>query len=114
MLRGLIWNCRGIGDKNKMDFIRDQINNNNLDFVGIQETMKTEFNLVELSDLSGQERFDWKVLRSRGRSGGILVGTNNATMVKEEVELGEYFVRVKVRNVSDGFCWELVVVYGDA
>lgn len=48
MLRGLIWNCRGISDVEKRNFIREHVDKNNLDFVGIQETMKTEFNSVEL------------------------------------------------------------------
>lgn len=114
MLRGLVWNCGGIGDSEKKKFIREQINKNSLDFVGIQETMKVDFHPLELSNSSAQEPFDWSFLPSKGKSGGILVGTNNNSLVKGEVELGEYFVKIKVSNVSDGFVWNLVIVYEDA
>ena len=114
MISGLIWNSRGIGEKKKRDFIKEQIGKNNLDFVGIQETMKTDFNKLDLSDLSASEKFEWDFLPSKGRSGGILVGINSATLIKEKKEQGEYFVKITVRNIGDGFCWDLVVVYGDA
>ena len=55
-MRGLIWNCRGIGDKK--DLIKDQIDKHNLDSMGIQETMKNEFSSLQLSTLSAQEDFD--------------------------------------------------------
>ena len=114
MLSGLFWNCRGIGEKKKRDFIKEQIGKNNLDFIGIQETMKTDFNRLDFSDLSASENFEWVFLPSKGRFGGILVGINSATFIKEKAEQGQYFVKIKVRNIRDGFCWDLVVVYGDA
>ena len=53
----LFWNCRVIGDKIKKDFIKDQIDKNSLDFVGIQETIKVEFTSLELCGLSAREKF---------------------------------------------------------
>ena len=35
-------------------------------------------------------------------------------MVNYEVEFGDYFVKLNVRNVVDGFCWGLLIVFGDA
>ena len=95
MLSGLIWNSRGIGEKKKRDFIKEQIGQNNLDFVGIQETMKTDFNKLDLSDLSASEKFEWDFLPSKGKSGGILVGINSATLVKEKTERGNILLRLK-------------------
>lgn len=104
MLRGLVWNCRGIGDVEKRKFIKEQINLNSLDVAGIHETMKQEFSPLELSVLSGQDNFDWTFLPPRGRSSGILVGINNNTLVKDNHELGEYYVKLNVKNVVDDFC----------
>ena len=57
---------------------------------------------------------DWTKIPSRGRSGGILVGINENTFQILDKEIGVYCIRVKISNKIDGFCWNLIIVYGDA
>ena len=49
---------------------------NNLDFIGIQESKKESFHENYLSSLAGGRNFCWKWLPSIGASGGILMGVN--------------------------------------
>ena len=42
------------------------------------------------------------------------MGINNNTLVKDNHELGEYHVKLSVKNVVDDFCWGLVIIYCDA
>jgi hypothetical protein len=40
---GFIWNCRGLGKDVKSDFLRDIIRKDRIDFIGLQETNKKNF-----------------------------------------------------------------------
>lgn len=70
-MKGLIWNCRGLGSSDKRRFVRELLTTHKIDFLGIQETQLQDF------------RDCWLVLvPSR-----ILVGMCYHLMV----DLGEYF-----------------------
>ena len=68
------WNVRGIGKDIKRNFIRDTILEKQLDFVGLQETIKSDFTKNELHNLAGGKKILWEWNPHRGKSGGILVG----------------------------------------
>ena len=114
MLNGLIWNSRGPREKSKRDFIKATVVNSNLDFIGIQETIKQDFTQPFLASMGGEAAFNWTWTPARGRSGGILLGINSNTFNVLEKEMGEYFIRTLVHNKLEDFTWNLVVVYGDA
>ena len=114
MLTGFIWNGRGFRDLAKKDFIRETTLSASVDFIGLQETIMQEYPDAFLSSLCGIFDFDWTSIPARGRSGGILVGVNRDTFQILEKDPGVYCVRVKLSNKKDGFCWNLIVVYGDA
>ena len=40
---GLFWNCRGAGKKGMSTCLTDLINANEVDFIGLQETMKSSY-----------------------------------------------------------------------
>ena len=42
-----------------------------------------------------------------------MVGTTTDSLTMLGSELGEYFVKINVSNVSYGFRWGLVIIYGD-
>ena len=92
----MFWNVSGIGKDNKKIFIRENINNRKLDFIGIQETIKDNFSKTELHNLCGGRNFQWKWSQPRGRSGGILVGINCDNFDIINVEIGVYFIRILV------------------
>ena len=50
---------RGFGKDFKRSFIRDQIAEKKLEFVGLLETMKTDFSHNELHNLSGGRNSLW-------------------------------------------------------
>ena len=93
-MRGLFWNVRGIGQDIKRNFIRDTIQYKQLDFVGLQETIKNNFSKNELHNLFGGRNFLWEWIAPRGKSGGILVGINSDGFELHHVEKGTYFVRM--------------------
>jgi hypothetical protein len=53
-------------------------------------------------------------LPPQGRSGGILVGINTATLKVSRVDSGDFCVKLAVKSKIDGFEWLLVPVYGAA
>src|SRR4051794_6590371 len=69
---------------------------------------------VFLNSLCGDLDFDWTCVPAKGRSRGILVGVNSNTLQVLDKESGTYCVTVKLCNKIDNFCWNIIVVYGDA
>ena len=47
----------------------------NVDFIGLVETLKSSFSPSELSAVAGIDRYDWNFVASAGHSGDILLGT---------------------------------------
>jgi hypothetical protein len=37
---GLIWNCQGLGRTSKVEFLKELIRDEKVDFIGLQETQK--------------------------------------------------------------------------
>src|SRR3954469_20679907 len=48
----------------------------------------------------------------RGRSGGILLGVRDETMEILASSVGDFFIKLHIRNKADDFVWSLVAVYG--
>lgn len=53
---GAFWNINGLGKSGRKQYVIDFIKNNDLDFVGIQETKKEEFGIEYLNALAGRKR----------------------------------------------------------
>ena len=68
----------------------------NLDLVGIQETIKQNFSDRELKEMSGPMDFIWKWCP--GHSGGLLLGVKKETFEVEKVESTNFFLGCLVRN----------------
>jgi hypothetical protein len=56
---GLIWNCQGLGKDVKSDFLRDIITKERIDFIGLQETNKKNFDDSWLNSIGGNRNFAW-------------------------------------------------------
>jgi exonuclease III len=113
-MRGLIWNCQGLGRSTKFDFLREIIREEKIDFVGLQETKKDHFNDSLLSSLAGSKLFAWFSSPPNGRSGGLLVGFNSEVFDAREFEPGEFLTRSLVLHREKNFIWNFVNVYGAA
>ena len=56
------------------------IRDHSLDFIGLQETKKTNFTPKYLRRIDPFERFNWNWVPSVGKSGGILCGIKKETL----------------------------------
>jgi hypothetical protein len=67
-----------------------------------------------LNHLAGGLDFYWCCVPPQGRSGGILVWINIATLSVSKVSNGDFCVNFNVRSKKDGFDWVLIPVHGAA
>jgi len=109
---GAFWNIRGLNKTGRLDCLKDFIDFNSLDFVGIQETKKDSFHPSFFADIG--RNFTWNFLPAVGTAGGILVGIKTHKFDILHWELNHYCVSVRVKNSCDDFIWRLVTVYGSA
>ena len=77
-MRGIFWNTDGLGDPAKHLAINEAVREKKLDFIALLETGRSNFTAPFLKNLAGGLDYNWYCLPPRGRSGGILVGFNNA------------------------------------
>ncbi|XP_020150047.1 uncharacterized protein [Aegilops tauschii subsp. strangulata] len=115
-MHALFWNLRGFGHDGRRRQLIDYMRVEAIDVVAIQETMCTEFSLVELERLS-RHLFAWHWLPSSGvtgHSGGILLGVKDATFEVGSMDRGTHFVSMEVWERDVNFKWEIIVVYGPA
>uniref|UniRef100_A0A453D9N2 Endonuclease/exonuclease/phosphatase domain-containing protein n=1 Tax=Aegilops tauschii subsp. strangulata TaxID=200361 RepID=A0A453D9N2_AEGTS len=82
-MRGLIWNCRGVGKRGMATCLSDLTSDHSLDFLGLQETMKRDFTPKCLGRIDPFDLFRWNwvpSVPSEGKSGGILCGVRQDTL----------------------------------
>ena len=114
VLRGLFWNSEGFHDSGKHQFVKENIRERRLDFLALSETGRSNFSTPFLTNLAVGLDFSWFCLPPQGRSGGMLIGINMATLLVKNVDVGDFCVKLYVKSKSDGFEWVLVSVYGAA
>jgi hypothetical protein len=90
-MKGCIWNSDRFGDSAKHSFVHETIREHKLDFFATLETGRSNFSIPFLNHLSGGLDFVWYCLPPQGRSGGILVGINSATLQVNKVTNGDFF-----------------------
>jgi len=110
----LFWNIRGMGNVSRVGILKDILAKENLDRMGIQETIKQSFTDWKLMALTPGHSYQWNWLPAKGHSGGILVGVKNDFTEVEGWNLGEHFLGVDIRQRNNNFRWRLLVVYGPA
>lgn len=97
-MKGIFWNCNGLGDHKKHKFLNDLNKEKGLDFIALSETGRSTFSDSFLNNLCAGKDFLWHCKPPIGRSGGMLLGVNLMTFDIGEIEEGDNFVRFKVRN----------------
>jgi exonuclease III len=113
-MKGMFWNSNGLRDQAKFRFLFDTTKENHLDFIAILETKRNDFTVAELAHFCANKGFTWNWSPTRGHSGGILLGVNSKNFDIQSVELGNFHVKVHMKNKIDNFEWALVAVYGAA
>ncbi|XP_024310192.1 uncharacterized protein LOC112268600 [Brachypodium distachyon] len=113
-MKGLFWNSEGLRDPAKHRLIQENIHEQQLDFIALFETGRSNFTGPFLKHLASGLAYEWYVLPPHGRSGGILVGFNTINLQVKRVDTGDYCIKFHLRSKFDGFEWVLVPVYGAA
>ena len=105
------WNMRGFGQVGRRKQLTDYIRQEDVDIVGIQETIRQNFSIQELQGLS-RHKFSWQWLPANGHSGGILLGVKEETFEVEDMDRGEFFLSMLISHRLTNFRWEVIIVYG--
>ncbi|XP_020682983.1 uncharacterized protein LOC110099979 [Dendrobium catenatum] len=105
----LFWNCRGARKKQTGHYLRSLISNNEVNFVGLIETMVQDFSRLEINKLIGCN-WDFFHVPAVGKSGGMLALWRKDTVQFEVVMTMEQEIvgNVVLPNLQK---WGIVIVY---
>ena len=110
-LRLLSWNVRGANDSSKRKVIKAMIRSQRVDLFCIQET-KIQAMTEGLVRSLGSGRFlNWGTLDAHGFAGGLLICWDKRTLEVLEIEVGNFSISCRLRNVEDGLVWMFTGVY---
>lgn len=113
-MKGIFWNLRGFGQQDRRCQLIEYIREQHLDFVGLQETIRSSYSEAEVDSLGGAIDFPWEWVPAKGRSGGIFLGLNSETFDDIHFSRGGFFLGAEMIQKNNNFKWELLVVYGPA
>jgi exonuclease III len=113
-MKGIFWNSNGLRDQAKTRFLFDLTKEQQLDFIALLETKKSDYTTPELSHLCTNKTFCLSWAPPNGCSGGILVGVNSEKFTIQNFVHGNFHVKFKLQNKYDNFEWILIAVYGAA
>lgn len=105
---------RGFGGSARRGQLKDYIVQENLDIVGVQETIKQDFSDSDMLEIAGKSAFQWCWLPAKGRSGGILMGVKVDLLEVEDVNIREFCITLNIRNRLTNFRFSVTTVYGPA
>jgi hypothetical protein len=105
---------RGFGKPDRRTQVKEYMRGENLDGIGLLETIRESFTQKELDDLAGGSSFRWIWKSAMGHYGGILVGIKDETCELEDSEIVDYFISMVLRSRLSNVRWELITVYGPA
>ena len=88
----LFWNIRGFGHVGRRTLLKEYMRKEDMDIVGLQETIKTDFRFHELLALDPLERFEWHFVPAVGHPGGMLLGLSRATYEIISWDSGSFFI----------------------
>jgi hypothetical protein len=114
MFNAEIWNVRGLNADGKITTVSDMLKKYCPDTIALSETKKEDFSPGCLKSLANFHDFEWNWLRAIGTAGGILVGINLEKFEILSWYKKKYCVMVSLKNETDIFIWNFVVVYGMA
>ncbi|KAL6339823.1 hypothetical protein AAG906_034911 [Vitis piasezkii] len=111
-LKLLCWNVRGANDSSKRKVIKALIRSQRVDVFCLQETKIQAMSEGVVRSLGTGRFLGWGAVEASGSAGGILVCWDKRTLDVVDVEVGQFSISCRVRNVEDGFCWMFTGVYG--
>lgn len=107
----LFWNIRGLGRTGRRE-LKELIWLYKIDVICLQETIKKDFNIRELSELVGGISFSWNWTAADGHSRGTLIGVREFELEAIEMDTRKFFSSIIMENRKDKRRWEIIKVYG--
>jgi hypothetical protein len=104
-MKGAIWNIRGVGKKGAIGCVKDLIVDYTLDFIGLLETIKKDYDNSFFRKLDPNNIFFWKWVPSIGRSGGILCGVRNDSLEVNAFKAGRFMLQFILWDKSKKCNW---------
>lgn len=92
--------------------LREVIHQNKIEVICLQGTIRESFHLRELRNFCGGRDFQWITKPANGHSGGLLLGANLDLFEVKEMDLGEFFLSMVLKNRRDGKEWGIINIYG--
>ena len=111
---GCFSNIRGVELPNKQKFLQDLFKEEGISFIGLSETIKSDYTSQWFNKIAGNRKFTWQWIPPEGRSGGMLLGADLDLFDLIEYELGKFFIRMLLVDKHSKLKWHLVSVYGPA
>ena len=111
-LRLLSWNVRGANDSSKRKVIKAMIRSQRVDLFCIQETKIQTMSEGVVRSLGSGRFLDWGAMGAQGSAGGILICWDKRSLELLEMEVGQFSISCRLKNVEDGPVWIFNGVYG--
>ncbi|RVX10222.1 LINE-1 reverse transcriptase-like [Vitis vinifera] len=111
-LRLLSWNVRGANDSSKRKVIKAMIRSQRVDLFCLQETKIQPMAEGVVRSLGTGRFLEWGALDAHGSAGGVLICWDKRTLEMIEMEVGQFSISCRLRNMEDGFVWTFTGVYG--
>ncbi|RVW76914.1 hypothetical protein CK203_051556 [Vitis vinifera] len=88
------------------------IRSQKVDLFCIQETKIQSMTEGLVRSLASGRLLDWGAMGAQGAAGGILICWDKRTLEVLEMEMGQFSISCRLRNVEDGNAWIFPRVYG--
>jgi exonuclease III len=111
-MRILFWNVRGLNSGGRRRQLRELMNKYQVDVVCLQERIKQKFSSRDLVGLARGQDMSWEWVPLEGRSGGLLLGTNNDLFEQIDYKSGRFYQCAVLKVRQSGFKWGAINVYG--
>lgn len=94
-MKMIYWNMRGLRGWGKISEVSKWVRTHRVGFIGLIETMCSNYRAQEVSRIWGYDDFDWAAIEVQGRSGGILYIWDRNFMSDTSIIKGEGWIWIK-------------------
>lgn len=101
----LLWDVRGINERDKCRVIKSLTLMHLKNLVCLKETKVNQMSVSLVRSLCGGRCLEWGAMDSRDQVGGVLVFWDNRVLQLIEMEVRAFFVSCWFKNNEDNFVW---------
>jgi hypothetical protein len=92
-MKEIFWNCRGLGDLAKHNYLFHLAREHRLDFIAFIETGRSSLSESNLRHFCGGVDSLWHLMPPRGRSGGMMLGVNPGVYDIGAIDEGDFYCK---------------------